>query len=215
MNWQRFTPLNPHLFLVTDSFYPKAGRYFSRLTDDRPIFQGDIFRGAFGAFWRHPESVRALMSAEPLAASVHYPSLDALRSHVLVQGQGYGILLPQPCEFSEEEKGSKHPFRLVAPLFPLNSRAGVDHDLVRAGRIGHTLWIPRWTTRGPQDYFADLRLAASIDSAFINRQMRVAVLSRAAWFAMADRLSRYFVGVPLDVDTFALQQGSLHPDSTT
>ena len=198
---------------MTDSFYPKASRYFSRLTEDRPIFQGDIFRGAFGAFWRHPEAVRGVMSGEHLAAPSQYPSLDALRSHVLVQGQGYGILLPQPCEFSEEEKGSTHPFRLVAPLFPLNSRAGVDHEMVRAGRIGHTLWVPRWTTRGPQDYFADLRLTASVDSMFINRQMRVAALSRPAWFAMADRLSRYFVGVPLDVDRFSLQQGSLHPDS--
>lgn len=199
---------------MTESFYPKASRYFSRLTDDRPIFQGDVFRGAFGAFWRHPESVRAVMAAEPLSTTARYPTLDALRSHVLVQGQGYGILLPQPCEFSGEEKGSTHPFRLVAPLFPLNSRAGVDHDLVRAGRVGHTLWVPRWTSRGPQDYFADLRFATSVDAAFITRETRVAVLSRAAWISMVDRLSRYFVGVPLNLDAFVVQQGTLHPDST-
>jgi len=198
---------------VTETFYPRPGRYFTELTEDRPIFQGDIFRGAFGAFWRHPESVRAGMVGDPPPESPTYPGLDELRSHVLVQGQGYGILLPQPCEYSEHEKGSTHPFRMVAPLFPLNARAGVDHGLVRAGRVGHTLWVPRWTSSGPQDYFADLRLTASVDATFLTREMRVAALSRAAWISLTDRLSRYFVGIPLDAGAFALQQGSLHPDA--
>ena len=157
---------------MTDSFYPKASRYFADLAPGRPIFQGDIFRG-----------------------------------------RGYGILLPQPCDFSEQEKGATHPFRLVAPLFPLDARAGVDHALVRAGRVGHTLWVPRWDNRGPQDYFADLRLATSIDATFLTRETRVAALSSAAWLSMADRLSRYFVGIPLDATAFAVQQGWLHPDS--
>jgi hypothetical protein len=30
-----------------------------------------------------------------------FPTLDQLRSNVLVRGKGYGMLLPQPCEFSE------------------------------------------------------------------------------------------------------------------
>ena len=155
----------------------------------------------------------ALAGSTP-PASRPFPGLDELRSHVLVRGQGYGILLPQPCEFSEQEKGALHPHRLVAPLFPLNARAGVDHELVRAGRVGHTLWVPRWTGRGPQDYFADLRLTASVDAAFLTRDTRVAALSRAAWLAMADRLSRYFIGIPVDVNAFSLGQGGLHPDST-
>ena len=137
-----------------------------------------------------------------------------LKRHALVQGQGYGMLLPQPCEFSESEKGATHPFRLVAPLFPLNARAGVDHALVRAGRIGHAVWVPRWGRSGPQDYFADLRFTSSIDATFLTRQTRVAALSRAAWMALADRLSRYFVGVPIDVTAFAVQQGPLHPDAS-
>lgn len=196
---------------MTDAFYPKASRYFAALSPDRPIFQGDIFRGAFGAFWRHPASVRSALAGESPQQDPVYPGLRDLLDHVLVQGKGYGILLPQPCDYSEQEKGSTHPLRIVAPLFPLNASAGVDHALVRSGRIGHTLWVPRWSSRGPQDYFADLRLATSLDAAFITRQTRVAALSRAAWLAMADRLSRYFAGVPLDAVTFATQQGELYP----
>lgn len=198
---------------MTERFYPKQARYFAQLTPERPIFQGDVFRGAFGAFWRHPESVRASLSGEAVSASP-YPGLEELLRHVLVQGKGYGILLPQPCEFSESEKGSTHPFRLVAPLFPLDSRAAVDHALVREGRVGHTLWVPRWAGTGPQDYFADLRLTASVDATFLTRETRVAALSQPAWLAMVDRLSRYFVGIPLDTNAFALQQGGQHPDVT-
>lgn len=197
---------------MTESAYPTASRYFARPTPDRPIFQGDIFRGAFGAFWRHPEAVRAALAGESVPVSPEFPGLDPLRSHVLVQGQGYGMLLPQPCEYAEGEKGATHPFRLVAPLVPLNARAGVDHALVRAGRVGHTLWVPRWTKRGIQDWFVDLRLTASVDAAFVTVDRRVAALSRAAWISLADRLSRYFVGIPLDVNAFALHQGSAYPD---
>lgn len=188
---------------MPESFYPNASRYFATLSPERPIFQGDVFRGAFGAFWRHPEA----------PATPQYPSLDQLRSHVLVQGRGYGMLLPQPCEFSESEKGAVHPFRLVAPLFPLDARAGVDHALVRQGRVGHTVWVPRWTSRGPQDYFGDLRLTTSIDTAFLTRTTRVAALSKTAWLALVDRLSRYMVGIPLELHEFALQQGVAHPDA--
>ena len=196
------------------AFYPRASRYFARIEPDRPLFQGDVFRGAFGAFWRHPAAVRASLAGMSLPEDPAYPGLDRLKRHALVQGQGYGMLLPQPCEFSESEKGATHPFRLVAPLFPLNARAGVDHALVRAGRIGHAVWVPRWGRSGPQDYFADLRFTSSIDATFLTRQTRVAALSRAAWMALADRLSRYFVGVPIDVTAFAVQQGPLHPDAS-
>lgn len=198
---------------MTDRFYPKPSRYFARIDLDRPIFQGDIFRGGFGAFWRHPEAVRYTLAGRALQSNPPFPGLDELLTHVLVKGQGYGMLLPQPCEFSEQEKGTIHPYRLVAPLFPLNAQAGVDHALVRSGRVGHTLWVPRWTDRGPQDYFADIRLTASIDATFLTRETRVAALSRAAWLSMADRLSRYFIGVPLDANAFSLEQGNLHPDS--
>lgn len=116
------------------------------------------------------------------------------------------------CEYSESEKGATHPFRRAAPLIPLSASAGVDHALVRQGRVAHTIWVPRWTQTGPQDYFVDLRLTASIDAAFVTRGTRDAALSRTAWLALADRLSRYFVGMPLDGAAFALSQRHLHPD---
>ena len=198
---------------MTDGFYPKAARYFARIDPDRPIFQGDIFAGAFGAFWRHPAAVQAALSGTPLPADPEYPSLTDLESNVLVKGAGYGMLLPQPCEYSEDEKGSTHPFRIVAPIFPLDRNAGVDHARVRAGEVGHTLWVPTWRDSGPQDYFADLRLTSSVDTAFLRRTTRVAALSRPAWLALADRLSRYFTGCAIDATAFAMQQGGLHPDS--
>lgn len=200
---------------MPESFYPTASRYFATLSPQRPIFQGDVFRGAFGAFWRHPESVRAALAGHKSSPTPQYPSLDQLRSHVLVQGRGYGMLLPQPCEFSESAKGAVHPFRLVAPLFPLDARAGVDHALVRQGRVGHTVWVPRWMSGGPQDYFVDLRLTTSIDAAFLTRTTRVAALSKNAWLALVDRLSRYMVGIPLELHEFALQQGHAHPDAAS
>ena len=198
---------------MSDRFYPKPGRYFATLSDDRPLFQGDIIRGAFGAWWRHPESVRAALAGQATPADPRFPTLDELRSNVLVRGKGYGMLLPQPCEFSEGEKGATQPFRVIAPLFPLDRNADVDHDRVRKGLVGHTIWVPRWSDSGPQDHYVDLRWTTSVDATFIARSGRVAALSRASWLAMVDRLSRYFVGIPVDAAAFAVNQGQLHPDA--
>lgn len=199
---------------MTDRFYPKPARYFAELTAQRPIFQGDIFRGAFGAWWRHPVAVKATLAGRSVPEDPAYPALSDLTSNVLVRGQGYAMLLPQPCEYAEGEKGATHPFRLVAPLLPLARQANVDHALVRAGEVGHTVWVPNWKPGSPQDYYVDLRLAASIDSTFVRRRTRAAALSRVAWLSLADRLSRYFVGVPLDAGAFSLVQGHRHPDAT-
>ncbi len=199
--------------MASDRYYPKPHRYFARMTDDRPLFQGDVIRGAFGAWWRHPEAVRSQLAGQQTPADPRFPTLDELRSQVIVRGKGYGMLMPQPCEFSEDEKGASHPFRLVAPLFPLDRHADVDHDRVRKGLVGHTIWVPRWSEHGPQDFYVDLRWITSVDATFIDRKVRVAALSPAAWTSMADRLSRYFVGIPLDVGAFAMGQASLHPDT--
>jgi hypothetical protein len=198
---------------VSDRFYPKPGRYYAQLSEERPLFQGDVIRGAFGAWWRHPEAVRASLAGRTVPPAPRFPSLDELRSNVLVRGKGYGMLLPQPCEFADGEKGATHPFRLVAPVLPLDRHADVDHGRVRTGSIGHTIWLPRWTGTGPQDHYVDLRWTTSIDATFVTRSNRVAALSRAAWLAMVDRLSRYFVGVPLDVGRFGIEQAALHPDA--
>jgi hypothetical protein len=198
---------------VADRFYPKPARYFATLTNTRPIFQGDIFGGGFGAFWRHPVAVQAQLAGDKLPLNPQFATLTELISHVLVQGTGYVMILPQPCEYSEGGKGDTHPFRLVAPLFPLDRHANVDHNKVRDGLIGHTIWVPRWKRPGPQDFYVDLRLIASIDKTFLRTETRVAALSRAAWLSLSDRLSRYFVGVPLDAQAFSATQGSLYPES--
>lgn len=198
---------------MSERFYPKPSRYFATLSADRPLFQGDIIRGVFGAWWRHPESVRATLAGQPVPSDPRFPALDELRSNVLVRGKGYGMLLPQPCEFSEGEKGATQPFRVVAPLFPLDRNADVDHDRVRKGLVGHTLWVPRWSDLGPQDHYVDLRWTTSVDATFIDRGGRVAALSRASWLAMVDRLSRYYVGIPVDAAAFAVNQAQLHPDA--
>lgn len=198
---------------MSERFFPKPRHYFAPLSAERPLFQGDIFRGVFGAWWRHPLAVRSSLAGQPTPDAPDFPTLDELHTHVLVRGKGYGMLLPQPCEFSEGEKGATQPFRIVAPLFPLDRHADVDHDRVRRGLIGHTIWVPRWTERGPQDFYVDLRWTTSVDAAFLHRASRVAALSRAAWLSMADRLSRYFVGIPLDASAFAVTQAALHPDA--
>lgn len=194
--------------------YPKPSRYFAGGVDEaRPLFQGDIFRGGFGAFWRHPATQRAILAGESAPSEPTFPTVSELRQEAFIRGAGYAMLLPQPCEFSESEKVATHPFRLVAPLFPLNAEAGVDHAKVRGGLVGHTIWVPRWTSIGPQDYFVNLRLTASIDSTFVTRKSRVAALSATAWMVLADRLSRYFVGMPIDSAAFVVGQASLHPDA--
>jgi hypothetical protein len=200
---------------VNSGAYPKASRYFAKHVDEgRPLFQGDIFRGGFGAFWRHPATQRAQLAGQLVPQDPPYPSEIELRQTAWIRGTGFAMLLPQPCEFSESEKGSTHPFRLVAPVLPLNVDAGVDHDKVRQGLVGHTVWVPRWTTSGTQDYFVNLRLTTSIDATFLTRKTRVAALSSSAWMVLADRLSRYFVGMPLDAAAFAVGQAALHPDAT-
>lgn len=199
---------------MTERFYPKPRRYFAALVEDRRIFQGDIFRGGFGAFWRHPEARRAALAGDPTLSAPRFPAVADQQGSVLMRGTGYGMLLPQPCEFSEGEKGATPPFRLVAPLFPLDRHADVPADGVRNGTTGHTLWVPRWHDRtSPQDYYVDLRYTASIDAVFLTRATRVAALSIGAWTAMADRLEPLLRGCPLDAASFAVQQASLHPDT--
>lgn len=157
--------------------------------------------------------MRSILAGQDLPLDPAFPTVAELKSAASVQGRGYAMILPQPCDYSEEEKGATHPFRLVAPLFPLDRRAAVDHARVRSGEVGHTFWVPRWKRNGPQDYFVDLRLTTSIDALFVRRGTRVAALSLAAWTSLTDRLSRYFVGMPLDIGSFAITQGHLHPDA--
>ncbi len=197
---------------MTERFYPKPNKYFAKNSLNRSIFQGDIFRGAFGAFWPHPAVNDFYIADEEVPTNLPFPSVDQIRRNAQIRGKGYAMILPQPCDYSEGEKGDTHPFRVVAPLMPIDKHAGLAPDKVRNGEIGHVFWVPTWRSKGPQDYFVDLRWTASIDRAFITREMRVAALSSNAWFALADSLSRFFIGVPLASEDFALEQASFHPD---
>lgn len=49
--------------------------------------------------------------------------------------------------------------------------------------------------------------------AFLNRETRLAELAQSAWLAMANRLTRYGAGIPLDASAYTLQPGSQHPDA--
>ena len=62
-----------------------------------------------------------------------FPTTSELMQDVLIRGAGYGMLLPQPCEYAEEEKGATHSFRLVAPVFPFDRGAGVGPALIHRG----------------------------------------------------------------------------------
>lgn len=202
----------PKWFLVSNGFHPQASSYFSPTTLERPIFQGDIFRGAFGAFWPHPAVKNFQLQDQQVPDVLPYPDLAAVNKQVQIRGEGYAMILPQPCEYSEGEKGDTHPYRVVAPVLPLNHQAGLDQNKVRSGEIGHVFWVPNWKAGKIKDYYVDLRWTAAIDKAFVSRQMRVAALSPAAWLSLVDRLSRYFVGIAVATDNFALEQALLHPD---
>ena len=198
---------------MTGSYYPSADHYFASGVDaSRPIFQGDIFAGGFGAFWAHPEAVRATRADQPLPVDPAFPITADLLSDVHLTGK-YAILLPHPCDYSEGEKGESHPLRLVAPVAPA-SETKVPVKVLRRGQVGHLLWLPRWPgLRGEEDWVANLRLATSIDAAFLSRRNRRAALSVGAWVAMNDKVSEFFTGMRLDRQGFVLERADLHPDA--
>lgn len=193
--------------------YPRPRHYFASSGLDRPIFQGDIFRGGFGAFWRHPDAVAARMAAKPVPTELHHPRVEQLLANVAIAGHGYCMLLPHPCEYSEEQKGAKHLFRVVAPLIPLNDKAPINPALVRDGSVRHSIFVPGWPNGPKDDYYVDLRYTASIDAAFITRHCRVAALSRVSWVVLLDRLSQYYLGLPLSTRSLPEETLALHPDS--
>jgi hypothetical protein len=185
--------------------------YYAQLSSERPLFQGDIFVGAFGAFWRHPEAVlqQRTTGTRPAAGPLAVPGTLALKDAVDLTMTGYVMLLPQPCEFSEEEKGANHPFRVVAPLLPLKD-AGSREGSIASGKLLSSMVLPAWGPAGTRHY-VDLRYTTTIDTAFLGRDNRVAALSWDAWILLADRLSQYFAGVPLDYDLHLSEQGPNYP----
>lgn len=198
------------------TFYPNAEQYFvPTMNASRPIFQGDLFAGVFGAFWAHPVAVAARRA---LVRSPHepfpFPSTTDLLNDVYLDGT-HGLLLPHPCDFAEDGKGSTQLQRLVAPVFPA-SRTKVPLKQLRSGSVGHLIWLPKW---GPviteSDWYADLRLCTSIDAAFLAHGNRLAAMSPGSWLALNDKLTRYFTGIAIDRTRFVIQRSDLHPDCPT
>lgn len=197
---------------MTGTYYPAADSYYAPLTGTRPVFQGDVFAGAFSAFWAHPAAVAARRAAAPVPIDPPFPATTDLLADVRVDGP-YALLLPHPCDYSEDEKGATHPIRLVAPVVPASSTR-VPVKTLRAGTVGHLMWLPKWEgLRGEEDWAANLRLATALDTAFLSRAHRQAALGVAAWVAMNDKVTDYFTGMRLDRSAFVLERADLHPDA--
>lgn len=127
----------------------------------------------------------------------------------------YGLLLPHPCDFAEDGKGSQQPQRLISPVFSA-SRTKVPLKQLRSGSVGNLIWIPSWSSAITEpDWYADLRYCTSVDAAFLARGNRLAAMSPGSWLALNDKLTRYFTGIAMDRARFVIQRSDLHPDCPT
>lgn len=197
------------------AWYPNADAYFvAKLSDDRALFQGDVFRGVPTAFVDHPVSHARLFAAEdpPTPAEAERPlTAEEIREVTAIKG-GYTMLLPHPCDFSEDEKGATHSTRVVARLERIaNSSLARKH--VARGAVHHTVWVPDWGTLQPEDdWLLDLRAATAVDRAYLNPARRVAALTGPAWLALMRRIAHYYTRSTLDDRVLALEQAHQHPD---
>ena len=102
--------------MADGAWYPSRDAYFAELTEDRPIFQGDIFRGVPTVFVAHPAAREAAFAElpPPSPQEAERPmTAEDVAEGVVVRGPR-AMVLPHPCDFSDEEKGAKHSVRLVA-----------------------------------------------------------------------------------------------------
>lgn len=194
------------------SFYPPTRKeYFSVGIPDvsRPMFQGDIFSGCFGAFWAHPSGKALERDGRPLFSQpLKFPLTRELLDDVHLDGN-FGIILPQPCDYADGEKGDNHPQRLIAPLFHADKHYAIKK--LRRAEFGNQIWIPDWTVDN-KEWYADLWLATTIDRAFLDKRKRVASLSVQGWVSLNHHLMRYFTGLDLDRSFFIENQAAGHPD---
>jgi hypothetical protein len=197
------------------SYYPSRQAFFIRsLVETRPIFQGDIFRAVPSLHAAHPAVVESDFSAEILSPGVQLPlpTYEQAKSSIVLQG-GFSMILPNPCEFSEDEKGVNHRERILAQLRPI--REASNQRVVRQGTGAlSTFWLPFWddVDNPERDLFVSFRRVSTVDVAYVSRSRRVAALSRAAWIILIQRLSAYFGGVSLSPETIALQVAHLYPE---
>lgn len=195
------------------SNYPARQAFYLRpLTRDRPIFQGDIFRAVPSLRAPHPAVIESDFSAVALPPTMELPtpSYEQARSSIILEG-GYSMLLPNPCEFSEEEKGAKHRERVLAQIRPI--REASNQRVVRQGSGAlYTFWLPHWDdVEDPdRDLFVSFRRMSTVDAAYLSHSRRVAALSRAAWIILIQRVCAYLGGVSLSPEAIALQVAHLY-----
>jgi hypothetical protein len=197
------------------AWYPNADAYFvPAIKPERPILQGDIFRGVPTAYVDHPVArERAFAAADPpTPEQAEGPlSATAVREATAIKG-GYTMILPHPCDFAETEKGASHSTRLVARLERIASTRVARKHVVR-GAVHHTAWVPDWATLAPEDdYFLDLRTTSAVDRSYLNRDRRVAALTGPAWIALMRRLAFFYTRTLIDDRALALEQAHQHPD---
>lgn len=196
-------------------WYPKRDTFFAALTPQRPIFQGDIFRGVPTVFVGHPAAREALFAGEPLPSpqEAERPlTAEALREGVSVRGPR-AMVLPHPCDYSEEEKGASHSVRLVARVVRIGETPYAPKQVAR-GQVHHTVWVPdpEHDDLGAHDWLVDLRTATAVDRAFLNVDRRVAALSGPAWMAVMRRLVHFYTRTAIPLQHLALQEAHQHPD---
>jgi hypothetical protein len=197
------------------AIYPgRESFYVANLSPDRPIFQGDIFRAVPSVRATHPAIVETDFAAlaEPHSADVATPSVAEARAAVVLEG-GYSLLLPNPCDFSEEEKGANHRERILAHVRSI--REASNQRIVRQGTDAiSTFWLPSWEDPHSveRDLFVNFRRVSTVDAAYLSRSRRVAALSRPAWLVLIQRLCAYFGGMSLSAEAIATQVSHLYPE---
>jgi hypothetical protein len=196
-------------------WYPRRDSYYAALDDTRPIFQGDIFRGVPTVFVAHPAAREAAFAEAraPSPQEAERPlTAEQVREGIVVHGPR-AMVLPHPCDFSEDEKGATHSTRLVARVLRIGQTPFAPKQVVR-GQIHHTVWVPDrdHDEVGPHDWLVDLRTATPVDRAFLNVERRVGALSGAAWMALMRRLAHFHTHLSIPLALLAQQEAHQHPD---
>jgi hypothetical protein len=196
-------------------WYPDRDHYLvADLDPARPIFQGDIFRGVPTAFVDHPAAHEANFAREdpPTPQEAERPlTAEAVRDVTVIRGS-LAMVMPHPCDFSEEEKGATHDTRLVAEVREIaNSQMSAKN--IKGGRVHHCIWVPNPDANDiGQDWFVDLRTTTPVDRRYLNPERRMAALTGPAWIALMRRITVFYTRASLDTGGLVLQEAHQHPD---
>jgi len=196
-------------------WYPNRDAYFADLSDARPIFQGDFFRGIPTAFVAHPAAREAAFAGMPPPSprDAERPlTSEDVREGIAMAGPR-AMLLPHPCDFSDGEKGDTHEVRLVARVRRVGETPFAPKQIAR-GQVAHTFWVPEpeYGDVGPHDWLVDFRTTTPVDRAFLNVERRVGALSGPAWMALMRRLVYFYTRMSIPLGELALQEAHQHPD---